>query len=59
MSSPYLEAAAIAEQERDNALEELAGVTRQRDELKRQLVLALDEIVRLTKQNAKYETRDE
>ena len=55
MSSPYLEAAAMAERERDEALDQLAGVIRQRDDLKRQLVAAIDENLQIREELKRYQ----
>lgn len=43
MNNPSLEGAAPTERDRDETASELAGVTRQRDELKRQLDIALEQ----------------
>ena len=48
--SPYLEAAAMAERERDEALDQLAGVEAQCDEMKRQLNIALEQNCDLRKE---------
>lgn len=54
--SPYLELAAELEQELEEArdtierlIAEKAGITKQRDELKKQLTIAIEQIYELTK----------
>jgi hypothetical protein len=54
--SPYLELAAELEQELEEArdtierlIAEKAGITKQRDELKKQLTIAIEQICELTK----------